>query len=664
MAPPRTGVYLGRVTGARTTTRRASRRGRITPPQSEASSGAASRVYDWLVPTAVAVATFVAFLPVLGNGFVDWDDDKNFINNPHFRGLGSDHLHWMWTTFHMGHYVPLSWMTLGLDYTIWGMNPTGYHLTSLLLHTANAMAVFALLRRLLELGDGRAAAGDGVRPRKGADLTVLAAGIGAMIFALHPLRVESVAWATERRDVLSGLFFFLSILEYVRSRGSAHERRGYVASLALFACALLSKATSMTLPAVLLVLNAYPLQRIGGSNGWWSAAARRVYLEIVPFALLALAAAALSIIALHPPTQLSAAAKVAVSAYSLMFYLWKEVAPIGLSPLYEMPQHIDPAEPRFLLGYLFVVLLGVALWAGTRKRWWAFIAAMSAFVLITLPMLGAVQNGPQIAADRYTYHAAPAIAALVAGGALWLLQRNRAVTLAVSLIAVLALGAITWDQSGVWRTSESLWQRVLDVDPNSSIANSSMANVRYKQDRVQEGVEHSQRAVTINPNYAEGYNGLGVGLAREGRVADAIAAYERAMALQPDFDEAETNLGVSLAQQGDLSAAIQRYEHALTLNPDNANAQVNWGNAMVHLGRPADAEVHYAEAVQIRPDDADAQLNWGVALAREGKYADAIEHFRATLALDPNNADARGYLARATQLLDAPRSPQPPRDFF
>ncbi len=638
------------MTGARTTTRRARRRGQLAA--SDPPPGAASRSYGWLIPVGLFLATVAAFLPVLGNGFVDWDDDKNFINNPHFRGLGAEQLHWMWTTFHMGHYVPLSWMTLGLDYQLWGMNPAGYHLTSLLLHAANAVIVFALLRCLLTLANPE---------ERQATLVTLAAGIGAMVFALHPLRVESVAWATERRDVLSGLFFFSSILEYVRSRGSTRERRGYLIALALFACALLSKATAMTLPAVLLLINAYPLRRIGGDVGWWSVAARRVYRELVPFGVLALATAALSIIALHPPTQLSAGAKIAVSAYSLMFYLWKELAPLDLSPLYEMPQQINPAEPRFLVSYVFVVVLAVALWIAARRKQWGFVAATAAFVVITLPMLGAVQNGPQIAADRYTYHAAPAVALMFAAGALWLLQRGRARTFAVAIVVAITLGALTWQQSEVWRNSESLWQQVLDVDPNSSIAHSSMANVRYKQNRVEEGVEHSQRAVAINPNYAEGYNGLGVGLEREGHGADAIAAYERALSLQPAFDEAATNLGVSLAQQGDVNAAIEHYQRALAINPDNGNAHVNWGNALVRLGRPAEAAAHYAAAIQIRPDNSDAQLNWGVALARQGKYADAIVHFRAALALDPNNADAKEYLARASELLEArSRRPQNP----
>ena len=652
MAVARPTVYFRRVTGTRTTARRA--RPLANPAASSPTAAVGARAYRWLLPAVIIVVTIVAFLPVLGDGFVDWDDDKNFVNNPHFRGLGLEQLHWMWTTFLMGHYIPLSWMTLGLDHQLWGMNPAGYHLTSLLLHAANAVVVFALLRLLLSLTDAETA------ERQPASVAI-AAGIGALIFAVHPLRVESVAWVTERRDVLSGLFFFMSILEYARSRGGSapHERRGYLISLVLFVCALLSKATSMTLPAVLLVINAYPLRRIGGDAGWWTAGARRVYLELVPFAVLALAVAGLSIVALHPPAQLGAGAKAAVSAYSLMFYLWKEIAPVHLSPLYEMPQRVSATEPRFLGSYLFVVALAAALWIAARKRRWGLVAAAAAFVLVSLPMLGVVQNGPQIAADRYAYHAAPAIAAVLSAGALWLLSRFRVLTLGLSFVVVLALSALTWQQAGVWHNSETLWQQVLDVDPNSSIGHSSMANVRYKQNRVEEGVEHSQRAVDINPAYAEGYNGLGVGLAREGRVPDAIAAYERALSLKPTFDEAQTNLGVSLAQEGDLRAAIEHYQQALAANPDNGNAHVNWGNALVRLERPAEAVEHYAAAVRIRPDNSDAHLNWGVALARQDRFADAIEHFRAALAIDPNNADARGYLVRATQLLDAQRQ-QPP----
>src|SRR6266567_5997616 len=296
---------------------------RRAEPTSSRGAMPKRHAFDWAIPAAVALATVAAFLPVLRNGFVVWDDARNFVENPHFRGLGLEQLRWMWTTFHMGHYVPLSWMTLGLDYELWGMNPTGYHLTSLLLHAANAVVVYFIARWVLEQ---TAAPQWGQTPFEWS-LTpfapfALVAAIAALLFALHPLRVESVAWATERRDVLSGFFYFSSILAYLRSRGKDESKRGYWIAVLLFVCALLSKATSMSLPAVLLILNVYPMRRIGGAAGWTSERARRVYLDIAPFGLLAAAIAALSIVALHPPTQLGIGAKLAVSAYSLAFYLW------------------------------------------------------------------------------------------------------------------------------------------------------------------------------------------------------------------------------------------------------------------------------------------------------------------------------------------------------
>lgn len=590
-----------------------------------------------LVPAGVALITLVAFLPVLHDGFVAWDDDKNFVDNPLYRGLGPAQLHWMWTTFHMGHYVPLSWMTLGLDYELWGMNPSGYHLTNLLLHTASAVVVYFVARRLMaEVLVGR-----------GARLT---AAFAALLFAVHPLRVESVAWVTERRDVLSGLFYFSSILAYLRWRDASSNRRWYVAALALFAAALLSKATSMTLPAVLLIIDVYPLRRIGGAVGWWSAAARRVYAELAPFAVLAAGTAALSIVALHPPAQLDFSQKLAVSAYSLLFYVWKTIAPTGLSPLYEMPQHVDATAARYVAGSVFTVALVAAAWL-TRRRWPGASACVAAFVVVTMPMLGVVQNGPQISADRYTYLAAPALA-MLAAGALWSAVRFLSPQLVATggSIIVLALSSLTWSQSTVWRDSKTLWSRVLDVDSTSSIAQSAMANVLYRENDVDAGIEHSRRAIEIAPGYAEAYNGLGVGLARQGKDTDAIAQYEKALELKPVFDDAENNLGIVLARQGDVTAAIQHYERALEINPGNSDAQVNWGNALVRLNRPQDAIVHYEAALRLRPENADAHHNWGVALARQGKFDEAIDHFRAAIALDSAHVEAKEYLTRATAL--------------
>jgi tetratricopeptide (TPR) repeat protein len=595
-------------------------------------------------PVLVAVLTLVAYVPALRNGFVSWDDEKNFLANPHYRGLGAEQLQWMWTTFRLGHYIPLSWMTLGLDYVVWGMNPFGYHLTNVLLHAANAVLVYVLALRLLR----RAADAE-----RGQDELSVPAAFAALLFALHPLRVESVAWVTERRDVLSLLFALLSVLAYVRAADrDEHRALTYWISVGLFACALLSKATVMSLPAVLLILNIYPFRRMGGRAGWTTASARRVYLELVPFALLALAIAVLSIVALHPPDQLSPGVKVAVSAYSLAFYVWKTVAPFGLSPLYEMPRHVSPTSGVFIASYVAVVVLTATAWL-VRRRWpWATVAWFT-FVVISLPMLGAVQNGRQIAADRYTYHSAAALAMLGAGALLLAIRAvaRPVVPMTVGAMVLAALGALTWSQIGVWHDSASLWARVLDVDANSAVAHDAWARLLVEQNKIDEGVAHGERAVTLAPEFAEAHNDLGVGRARQGRLSDAVAEYQRALALEPSFDEPLNNLGVVWARQGNLDSAIAHYRRAVEINPDNADAQVNWGNALVRLGRPDQAIGHYQDAIRIRPDHADAHHNWGVALARQGKFAEAIEQFRQTLAIRPDHAEAKEYLDRATQLL-------------
>src|SRR5437870_8417724 len=354
---------------------------------------------SWLVPVLIALVTFIAFLPTLRNQFVDWDDFKNFLDNPYYRGLAWTQLRWMWTT-HLGHYIPLTWMTFGLDYLLWGMNPLGYHLTNLLLHAANAVVFFFVVLRILT----RALP----NPSERGEALAVSAGVAALVFAIHPLRVESVAWATERRDVLSGLFYLVTILMYLRAceRG-ARGRGSYWLSVAVFVCALLSKSMVVNLPVVLLILDVYPLRRLGGFVGWWSEPARRVYVEKIPFVLLAAAASAIAVIALSSVpaarslAQLSVPGRLAVSAYGLSFYLWKTVLPMTLLPLYEL-HDVNPWAPPFLLSY-GVVPAVTALALILRHRLPGLPAAWLAYAVILIPVLGIFQNGPQIAADRYTY---------------------------------------------------------------------------------------------------------------------------------------------------------------------------------------------------------------------------------------------------------------------
>jgi len=241
-------------------------------PKDWESVGRISGRLRYLLPSLVALITFVVFSPALRNGFVNWDDLETLVENENFRGLSLSHLRWMFTTFHLGHYQPLSWLTFSLDYLLWGMNAFGYHLTNILFHSANAVLFYFLTLRLLAVA----------APTSKITLLKLGAGFSALLFAIHPLRVESVAWATERRDVLSAFFLLLTVLCYLKAASSEMNHKGarpwMIMSTALYVLSLLAKATGMTLPLVLLLLDVYPLGRLGGARRWFGVDARRVWL--------------------------------------------------------------------------------------------------------------------------------------------------------------------------------------------------------------------------------------------------------------------------------------------------------------------------------------------------------------------------------------------------
>lgn len=589
------------------------------------------------VALAVAVLAALPFLPALQNEFVSWDDEPNFLRNPFYRGLGLTELRWMWSTTHMGHYIPLSWMTLGLDYLVWGMNPLGYHLTSIVLHAANAVVIFFVTRRLLSLAlnDGR----DSSR-------VVLAAAFAALVFAMHPLRVESVAWVTERRDVLSGLFSSLAVLVYLRAAETPPlTSRRYAPVFALAVAALLSKATAMTLPAVLLLLNVYPLRRLTLPS-WRSDSARQVYKELAPLTLLAIAAMLLSLVALRPGPQLGVVDKIAVSAYSVAFYLWKTLVPLSLGPIYPMPLSVPLASWPYLASYMMVT--GMAVIALTEWRRWPGIAAVVVgFVVTVMPMLGIVQNGPQIAADRYTYHAGPALA-LLAGAAMALAwQRRKVVAVAAGGLLLLGLGQMTWLQTRYWRTSDSLWRRAVQVAEHSAIAHDGLATTLFRRDSVEQALAHYERAIQLNPYYADAHANVGAALGRLRRFDEATPHFERALQLKPDFDMAENNWGLVLAMQGKLMAAIGHYRLALSINPENSDAELNWANALVADGNLETALPHYRRAAKLNPISAETEAHWGATLAQLGRLEEAIPHFQRAVALDPSDDKAAKLLRRA-----------------
>src|SRR5436309_458104 len=526
---------------------------------------------SWLVPVLIALVTFIAFLPTLRNQFVDWDDFKNFLDNPYYRGLAWTQLRWMWTT-HLGHYIPLTWMTLGLDYLLWGMNPVGYHLTNLLLHAANAVVFFFVVRRLL----ARALPS----PSEHGYALAVSSGVAALVFAIHPLRVESVAWVTERRDVLSGLFYLVAILLYLRACERGARGRGwYWLSAAVFGCALLSKSMVVNLPVVLLILDFYPLRRLGGAVGWWSAPARRVYVEKIPFVLLAAAASAVALMAqlshntMVSVVQLSALGRLALSVYGLSFYLWKTVAPVNLSPLYELPPAVNPWAPPFLLSYGLVVAI-TALVLALRRPLPGLPAAWVAYVVALLPVLGIFQSGPQIAAYRYTYLASLGWAILVSAGVLSHWRRRPFLFTGLAACVLFGLGILTWNQVQVWRDSEKLWTHALATYPKSSIAENNLGNVRADQSKLAEAIEHYRQALDINPEHASAHYNLGNVLAQQGMLAEASEHHRQALRLKPDYADAHNNLGKALAQQGKLAEVVEHSRRAKDAGPSQKGKKV------------------------------------------------------------------------------------------
>jgi protein O-mannosyl-transferase len=485
----------------------------------------------WLPPAGVLALTFVAFLPVLDNGFIpNWDDRTNFLDNPHYRGLGLAQLRWMFTTFHAGHYIPLTWLSLGLDYLLWGMDPAGYHLTSLLLHAATALAFYFLALRLFRLA---------LPPAPSPAALRWGAATAALLFAVHPLRVESVASATERRDVLSGLFYVLALLCYVKAAASPEAAPArlrplwYGLSLACFAAALLSKSIVVTLPVTLLVLDVYPLRRLGGAAGW---RAPLPWLEKLPFFALSAAATMVAFQALLPLgntrslADLAIAARIFLSVYGLAFYVFKTVVPLDLSPLYPLTVTITWWHFGFVIAVTLVAVF-------MRRRWRAFTAVWLVYAITLSPVLGFFHNGPQAVADRYSYLACLGWVLLIAAAAAQPRPGARVVR-ALLCAAVVVLCLLTWQQASVWRSAVTLWSHAASLGSGGRAAHANLAEALEADGRPREAIPHYLEALRRSAKKASWHVHLGRLYARLGDDASALRHFSEALAEVPGMPEA------------------------------------------------------------------------------------------------------------------------------
>ncbi|HTN73456.1 MAG TPA: tetratricopeptide repeat protein [Methylomirabilota bacterium] len=668
-------------------------------PVTQKSDGQQLALIRWLPPLCVAIVTLLVFLPALQNGFV-WDDDSTIIENSDyhgadFRGLGWSHLRWMFTTFLMGHYQPLSWVTLGSDYLIWGLNPFGYHLTNILLHAANAVFFYFISRRLLSIA---LSITDSEAPWQ----LSISSAFAALLFAIHPLRVESVAWVTERRDVLSGFFFLWTIYCYLRAALISEprsQRRWLAAAVVVYTLSLLSKAAAMTLPVVLLLLDVYPLRRLhGGVLAWYKPPLRKVLWEKLPFLMLALLFAVTALFAQHttktlkPLDEYDLTSRIAQALYGLIFYLWKTLLPTGLSVLYELP---TDASTWFRIVAIAagaaVAAISLALFF-LRRRCPGAVVCWLYYVAMVAPVLGIAQSGPQLVADRYSY--LPCLAwAVLAGAAasyLWGLWKRGALSpiklnlLGVTAAALLAaLGASTWRQTQLWHDSERLWNHALIIDPNSISAYINLGGEMRVQGKTDEAIRYYSKAASlrrdvalphwnlgdlsmergaldeaarsyrkvleIDPKSVKGYQGLATVLAKQGRIEEAVTLYLKALAVEPNNARLHNDFGGLLNSLGEVQKAYEQYRKAAELEPRRREPYFNLGNLMARQGDLNRAIGYFQQALEADPDYAEAHHNLGRVLAAEGRLDEAVGHFQQAVRIQPNFIAARESLTLALE---------------
>jgi Flp pilus assembly protein TadD len=568
-----------------------------------------SKSQSRLLIILIASIVLACYLPTLNNGFV-WDDDVNLIGNFNYRGLSSSNLFWMFTTFHDANYHPLCWLTFGLDFILWDMNPTGYHLTNLVLHVLNAVLFFILIIEFLRLTS-----------IVSTDIDMLSikasAAVGALFFAIHPLRVENVSWISTRGDVLCSFFYILTIIAYLRMvdmEASIDRRKWFLLSILFFLFSLLSRAWGITMPLVLLILDFYPLRRLAPGFRPRSSF-NKLLIEKIPFALLALGGGVAAFLAKKGPMlnvpDHGVIDRFMQAAYGLCFYLYKTIVPVRLSPFYLLDKSFNPMEAKYITCALLVLCITLVLTI-MRRRWpWA-LTAWICYAVIVSPVLGFVQSGPQIAADRYTYIACMPFGILVGAGILRMLisWRIESYPLLVwlSVVAAILTGLLfltinSSRQVGYWRDSHSLWNHVLQLDPDNYLAYYNRGVVNQDQYKLAEAIADYSSAAKLNPEYSEAYYNRGVSLESQGDFTGAITDYSKAIQLNPKYVEAYNNHGALLKAKGDLAGAVADFNTAIRLNPLSPEAYANRGGIRLSQNDLKKAVQDFTKALEVAPEN-------------------------------------------------------------
>jgi tetratricopeptide (TPR) repeat protein len=571
---------------------------------------------------ALIAANLIVYASVWHHGFVNFDDDDYVTANPVvLRGLTWHGVAWAFTTEHAVNWHPLTWLSHMLDVQLFGLDPGPHHLTNLLFHIANTLLLFGLLNRMTgALGRSAFVAG---------------------LFAVHPLHVESVAWVAERKDVLSTFFWMLTLWAYVEYVKRPDLRRPglrrYAAVLLFFALGLMAKQMLVTLPFVLLLLDFWPLGRVGmGSNpaggsalssDRWATAVRLGWEKLPLLALSVVSSVVTFVIHQRGGAVIILSAiplnlRVENALVSYVAYIGKMLWPARLAVLYPYAQSL----PGWWVAGGFLVLMGISVVVIRAASRHPYLPVGWFWYLGTLvPVIGLIQVGDQAMADRYTYVPFIGLFIIVAWGVPDLLVRwplRRIVLPAAASLLILACAITARGQLQYWENSTTLWTHALAVTTGNDIAHNNLGAALADQGKTEEAIAHYSEALRIKPDYADAHNNLGVALAGEGKLDEAIAHYSEALRIRPDYADAHSNLGIALANQGKLDEAIAQFNEALRIKPDSAKAHNNLGVALASQGKLDEAIAHFTEALRIKPDYTDAHKNLGVALVQQGQRPD------------------------------------------
>jgi tetratricopeptide (TPR) repeat protein len=628
----------------------------------------------------LVVAVFLVFGQTLQHGFINYDDSLYFSSNPPVQaGLTWKGVSWAFRTGHASNWHPLTWLSLMFDVEMFGTDPAGPHLMNVILHAVNAVLLFLLLRRLMRLRSDASSPLMVLRSHASVGVTGTPAGtlwscaFVAAVFAIHPLRVESVAWVAERKDVLSGLFFMLTLLFYARyvqkaENGKLKAESGgrfpssifhplfsssYWLALLFFALGLMSKPMLVTVPFVLLLLDWWPLERFTIHDSRFTI--RCLIWEKIPFFGLSAASCVATVLAQREAIKSTIVMPFTLRSgnalISYVTYIGQMFWPDNLVVFY--PYRFD--IPTWQVAIAGLLLLFITLLAfRTARRFPYFITGWLWYLGMLVPVIGLMQVGDQSHADRYTYLSQIGLyLVMVLAIKDWTVSwRYRRQVLGAAMgIVIAALMVCSWRQTSYWSNSESLWAHTLDHTSGNYVAHNDLGVMLGSRGQLDEAIEHFQKALEIRPDYPEGHNNLGIALRRKGRLDEAIEHFKEAVKIAPTFADAYYNLGNALMQNGRLGEAMKEYRKALDLAPRHLPAHLSLAwllatgpEASLRNGQKAMELAQQAEQLSggTSPEILDTLA---AAYAEAGRYPEAVETARQALSLpatqnNPSLADA------------------------